>query len=120
MTNKVGPILAIGLTWTPLHLASETILFDCQWQISDPNYDVTFLVDSETKIVERSDSKDKLNLLAMNEHGIWLSFPATSSGVVVVQTIERSSVGGNWTDVWLMADGKANPTVGGYCVEKTE
>jgi hypothetical protein len=92
--------------------------FVCQWQISEPPYEVEFVVYDTSRTVERSDSLDKYKLLAISDFAVWISPSTRASRTLVVQTIERSPVGGNWTDVWLLSSGQANETIGGYCVEK--
>ena len=97
--------------------AANALEIVCEWQITDPKYQVVFEIDQESGEISRSDSERIDQLLKITDQGIWMASKSENAHVLAVQTIERSSKGGNWSDVWLMADGQANEVTGGYCVE---
>ena len=119
MTGQLRTFAALILLTAPQFAHAEVIELSCEWQISQPSYLVDFSIDTSSKQVRRSDTAGVYTLLLISEYGIWITPQTDSSGALVVQTMQRSPVGGAWSDVWLMADGSANETVGGYCVEKT-
>ncbi|GAA6187995.1 hypothetical protein [Litorivita sp. NS0012-18] len=105
-----------------LHAEHEAnqLSFVCQWTAAENReYEITINVDLTAKVADRSDDPSaSYSVIKSSSDGIWLLVNGTNERVAVVQTIERSSVGGTWTDTWLINDGAGSPTRGGYCVEK--
>lgn len=105
----------------PTYALAEELIFTCEWRVTnDSNYITEFSLDTTTLFVSRSDSGSEYSVIKLTEDALWLSVDTGNSLVQIVQTIERSPVGGTWTDTWMWADGSANPTKGGYCVESTK
>lgn len=91
----------------------------CRWTaVENREYEGTINVDQTAKMADRSDDPSvSYSVIKASGEGIWQLFNGTNERAAVVQTIERSSVGGTWTDTWLINDGAGSPTRGGYCVE---
>ena len=99
---------------------ADTLEFRCEWQRSDPPYVVDYSVNLASGLATRSDGASEWTVMQANDRAIWLASRGSASGSTLpVQIIERSPVGGVWTDIWLWAHGEAEPSVGGYCIERS-
>jgi hypothetical protein len=87
--------------------------------VSETPYLVTIEIDTEKRTAFRSDESSKWILLEANDKAVWIAAGNNlpNSVLVAIQTLERSSVGGNWAEAVLTANGEASAISGGYCVE---
>jgi hypothetical protein len=102
---------------TPLR--AEQSEFRCEWQDSETPYPATIKVNTEQRTASRDDESSAWVLLGANDKAIWIAAENSlpNSMLIAIQTVERSSVGGKWTETVLTADGAASAVSGGYCVE---
>ena len=107
------------MAWTSMSssVSADEITLTCQWDMSDPPYVAEIFIDVGSGIVTR-DGAQMYEVLKITDKSIWLSVQTSGESAFGFQSIERSPVGGVWTDYFVTVDGNAAATTGGYCVEK--
>ncbi len=100
---------------------AQTISFVCEWQDSQPKYLAEFEVDPSTNTAKRKEPLLEYDVILLSAGCVWMKVRDVSFGAnAVITTIERSSVGGRWSEVWVPIKGQPSHIDGGYCVEKPQ
>jgi hypothetical protein len=97
-------------------VSAQIITLTCEWRGGEAAYTTEITVDLVTRTATR-DGRAFYEVLKSTDGGFWLSIIDALPGHFEFQVIERSLVGGRWTDVVIGSNGQPLNVTGGYCVE---